>query len=77
MTTVPLRLKLLGFLVLAIMGFSLVGTILEMVKQVQAEQARGPVLIREQFAASLGDPNASADPENSFVSGLKFVCPFH
>ena len=76
MDTVPLRLKIFAFVVLAILGFSLVGITLEQVKQIRAAETQ-PALIREQFAASLGDPNAPAGSDNAVLSSLKYVCPFH
>ncbi len=77
MNTVTLKLKIFAFVVLAILGFSLVGITLEQVKQIRAAEAEEPALIREQFAASLGDPNAQPGADNAVLSSLKYVCPFH
>ena len=76
MDTVPLRLKIFAFVVLAILGFSLVGITLEQVKQIRAAETQ-PALIREQFAAALSDTNAPAGSDNAVLNSLKYVCPFH
>ncbi len=72
MTAVPLRLKLVGFVVLVILGFSLVGVTLEMVKEVRAAESQQPVLIRDQFAA-LQNGNAPADSDGPVLAGLKYA----
>ena len=71
---VSLKVKLIGFVVLAMLTFSLIGTALVAVNQVLAEGSIQPQTIREQSASSVGD---TYPEDNAILSGLKFVCPFH
>ena len=73
---VPLKVKLVGIAVLAILTFSLVGTTLEVVNQVMAEGSQQSQLSRQQFVSFL-DSQRPASDDHTVVSGLKFVCPFH
>ena len=74
---VSLKVKLIGFTVLAVLMFSLVGTALEAVNQVRAEANGQSQLSRDQFVSSLGNQNHASADDNRVVASLKFVCPFH
>ncbi|HZA22375.1 MAG TPA: hypothetical protein VFA32_07185 [Dehalococcoidia bacterium] len=73
---VPLKVKLVGTAVLALLIFSLVGTTLEAVNQVARENSAGSQLTRESFNSQSGSESAGSD-DNTAVATLKFVCPFH
>ena len=74
---VPLKVKLIGFVVLSVLIFSLVGTTLEAVNQVLAEGTNQTEFSRDRFASSLGNQNHASADDGAVLSSLKFVCPFH
>ncbi len=74
---VSLKVKLIGFLVLAVLTVSLIATALVAVNQVLAEGSSQSQTSREQFANSLGNQNHASADDGAVLSGLKFVCPFH
>ena len=74
---VSLKVKLIGFLVLAVLTFSLIGTGLVAVNQVLAEGSTQPQFSQDQYAGSFGNRNHASADDNAVLSGLKFVCPFH
>jgi hypothetical protein len=73
---VPLKVKLVGIAVLAVLIFSLVGTTLEAVNQAVHENAAGSQLTRDGFTSQPGGDSAGPD-DNATLSSLKFICPFH
>jgi hypothetical protein len=73
---VPLKVKLVGIAVLAVLIFSLVGTTLETVNQVVHTDAADSQLTRDGFTSQSGGESAGPD-DNTIVSTLKFICPFH
>jgi hypothetical protein len=72
----PLKIKLLGIAVLAILTASTVGAMLAAVNQAKAE---GNALTRSsrEEASRIADSQGPASGEPPVVRGLKFVCPFH
>lgn len=74
----PLKVKLIGFAVLAIMVLSLAGLSLEAMNQaVQDEAASGNVQVQQyQFTVGSADDDAERD-DTATLQTLKFVCPFH
>ncbi len=74
---VSLKVKLIGFLVLAVLTFSLVGTALVAVNQVLAEGSSQSQLGQDRFASTVGNQNHASADDGAVLSSLKFVCPFH
>ena len=73
---VPLKVKLVGIAVLALLTFSLVGATLEAVSQVLREEAPSSQLTRDDFTGQLVSQSTSSD-DDAVVATLKFICPFH
>lgn len=66
----PLKVKLLGITVIALLFVSVIGTALEAVNQVITESDTSNRLTRQQFPDGSGSTNL-------VINSLKFVCPFH
>ena len=74
---VSLKVKLIGFLVLAVLTFSLVSTALVAVNQVLAEGTTQSQFSGDRFVSTLGNQNQVSADDGAVLSGLKFFCPFH
>ena len=74
---VSLKVKFIGFLVLAVLTVSLIATALVAVNQVLAEGTTQSKFSGDRFVNTLGNQNHASADDSAVLSGLKFVCPFH
>jgi hypothetical protein len=73
---VPLKVKLVGIAVLALLIFSLVGAALEAVNQAAYGDASDSWPTRNGFTGQTSGESAGSD-DQTVVGTLKFICPFH
>ncbi len=67
---VPLKVKVLGVTVIALLFVSVIGTAVEAVNLVITEDNTSTRLTRQQFSNESGSSRL-------VINSLKFVCPFH
>ena len=67
---VPLKVKIIGILVVFILVISLVGTAIQSINAVLSENASQGYMTRDQFT----DNNSN---DRLVINTLKFICPFH
>lgn len=67
---VPLKVKIIGILVVFILVISLAGTAVQSINAVLSENASQGYMTRDQFT----DGNSN---DRFVINTLKFVCPFH
>ena len=73
----PLKVKVAGIAVLALLLFSLVGTALEAFSQYRLVQNGAADAQTSQYQLTVR-ADAGGDPDgNAAVRAFKFVCPFH
>jgi hypothetical protein len=73
----PLKVKIIGFAVLAIMVLSLAGISLEAINQSLRDEADSGDVQAQQYQFSVG---VAEDPDregSAAIRAFKFVCPFH
>ena len=69
-THVPLKVKIIGILVVLVLVISLVGTAVQSINAVLSENASQGYMTRDQFT----DNNSN---DQLVINTLKFICPFH